>query len=64
MDDSGTALAKALEVAKQHARAEGRMDLASAGAPPIGALPKGVVDEQVVRTAGECCGGEHVGVGD
>eukprot|EP00983_Pelagomonas_calceolata_P102144 1158773-Pelagomonas_calceolata.AAC.1 len=51
LDNSGTALAKALELAKQAARAEGRMDLAAAGAPPVGAMPKHVLDEHVVRTA-------------
>jgi hypothetical protein len=45
-----------MEIARQYARAEGHMDLAAAGAPPIGALPKGVLDEKVLRTAGGLVG--------
>lgn len=51
-DSCGAALVKAVEVARQRARAEGSFGMAAAGAPTIGALPKGVLDEQVLRTAG------------
>lgn len=59
-DTTGAALGRALDAGRQAARSEGPLDLAAVGAPPVSALPPGILDAAAVRAAGGAGGGGGV----